>query len=159
MAGFRSISNKNPSSLIQNTDSLLYELSSLFPGFEGIELSFEELEALVRNERQDWKTASESVKGIYLITDIQSGKRYIGSAYGDEGIWSRWCSYAANGHGGNVELRALIKDSRLEYCRKFFRFALLEYRAARTPDEIMLEREAFWKRILLTRGDIGPNRN
>jgi hypothetical protein len=130
-----------------------------FPGFEDIDLSFEELETLVRNSRPDWKAALASVKGIYLISDTNTGKRYIGSAYGDQGIWSRWCSYVATGHGGNVELRALVSDPTLEYCRKAFRFALLQYRAASTPDEVILAREAFWKRILLTRRDFGLNRN
>jgi len=74
-------------------------------------------------------------------------------------IWSRWCSYVASGHGGNVELRALVSDPTLDYCRKAFRFALLEYRPSPTPDEVILAREAFWKRILLTRGDYGLNRN
>ena len=130
-----------------------------FPGFEDIDLSFEELETLVRNSRADWKAALSSVKGIYLISDTNTGKRYIGSAYGDEGIWSRWCSYVATGHGGNVELRALVSDPTLEYRRKVFRFALLECRPAPTPDELILAREGFWKRILLTRGDFGLNRN
>jgi hypothetical protein len=56
-------------------------------------------------------------------------------------------------------LRALVSDPTLEYFRKAFRFALLEYRASFTPDEVILAREAFWKRILLTRGDFGLNRN
>jgi hypothetical protein len=130
-----------------------------FPGFEDIDLSFEELETLVRNSRPDWKAALMSIKGVYLISDVSTGKRYIGSAYGDQGIWSRWCAYVASGHGGNVELRALVSDPTLEYCRKAFRFALLESRPAPTPDEVILAREAFWKRILLTRGIDGLNRN
>lgn len=130
-----------------------------FPGFEAIHLSFEELEALVRNSRSDWRAALSSVKGIYLISDAKTGKRYVGSAYGDQGIWSRWCTYVETGHGGNVELRALVNDPTLEYCRKAFQFALLECRPATTPDSILLEREAFWKRILGTRGEQGLNRN
>jgi hypothetical protein len=130
-----------------------------FPGFENIELSFEELESVVHNDRPDWKGALENVKGIYLITDTTDDKRYVGSAYGDRGIWSRWRSYVESGHGGNVELRALVHDPSLEYCRRSFRFALLEYRPFTTPDDIMLAREAFWKRILLTRGEQGLNRN
>lgn len=130
-----------------------------FPGFEDIDLSFEELETLVRNSRPDWQAALSSIKGIYLISDITTGKRYIGSAYGDQGVWSRWCAYVASGYGGNVELRALVNDPTLEYCRKAFRFALLEARPAPTPDEVILAREAFWKRILLTRGEHGLNRN
>ncbi len=49
-----------------------------FPGFENIDLSFAELEALVRNARPDWKAALASVKGIYLISDVKTGKRYVG---------------------------------------------------------------------------------
>jgi len=130
-----------------------------FPGYDDIDISFDELETLVRNDRPDWKAALESVKGIYLITDTKTGRRYIGSAYSDQGIWSRWCSYAASGHGGNVELRSLVKDPSLDYCRKHFRFALLEHRHSRTADEVILAREAFWKGILLTRGEHGLNRN
>lgn len=130
-----------------------------FPGYEDIDLSFDELETLVRNDRPDWKAALESVKGIYLITDTNTGKRYIGSASGDQGAWSRWCSYIASGHGGNVELRALIADPSLEYCRANFRFTLLEHRSSRTSDELILEREGFWKRILMTRSKQGLNRN
>ena len=134
-------------------------LAGSFPGFEDIDLSFEELEALVRNSRPDWKAALASIKGIYLISDIRTGKRYVGSAYGDQGIWSRWSNYVATGHGGNKELRALIKDPTLEYCRKSFRFARWNTAASSTPDEVILGREAFWKRILLSRGELGLNWN
>ncbi len=72
-----------------------------FPGFEDIDLSFEELEALVRNSRADWQGALGSVKGIYLVSDTKMRKRYVGSAYGEHGIWARWCEYVATGHGGN----------------------------------------------------------
>jgi hypothetical protein len=130
-----------------------------FPGYEEIHLSFAELETLVHNVRPDWKAALESVKGIYLVTDETTGKRYVGSAYGDQGIWSRWCSYVESGHGGNVELRALATDPSLDYCRKSFSFALLEHRPKPTPDDTIINRESFWKRILLTRGDHGLNRN
>ena len=130
-----------------------------FPGYEDIDLSFEELETLVKNDRPDWRAALENTKGVYLISDTDTGKRYVGSAYGDQGIWSRWRAYTQTGHGGNVELRALVSDPTLVYCRANFRFALLEHRPGRTPDEIIQAREAFWKRILLTRGARGLNRN
>ena len=128
-------------------------------GYDDIDLSFQELESLVRNARPDWMSALESIKGIYLISDIKTGKRYVGSAYGDQGIWSRWCAYVDSGHGGNVELRALVIDPTLAYRRTNFRLALLEHRPSRTEDKIILDRESFWKRILLTRGEEGLNRN
>lgn len=130
-----------------------------FPGYEDIDLAFEELETLIRNDRLDWRAALENVKGIYLITDVRSGRRYVGSAYGDQGLWSRWRAYTETGHGGNVELRGLVEQQGLEYCRTNFRFALLEHRAVRVPDETIVARETFWKRILLTRGEHGMNRN
>jgi len=130
-----------------------------FPGFENIDLSFEELESLVTNVRRDWKAALSSIKGIYLISDTNTHKRYVGAAYGDGGVWSRWCSYAATGHGNNVELRELVSEPSLEYCRKSVRFALLESRPVLTPDEVIFKREGFWKSILLSRGEMGLNRN
>lgn len=130
-----------------------------FPGFEEIDLGFEELESLVRTGRPDWKAALRSVQGIYLITDTVTGRRYVGSASGEGGIWARWCSYAATGHGGNVELRKLATDPSLAYIRQAFRFALLEHRPAGTAEEVILRRESYWKRILLTRDENGMNRN
>jgi hypothetical protein len=130
-----------------------------FPGYDDIDLSFQELESLVKNACPEWMSALESIKGIYLISDIKTGKRYVGSAYGDQGIWSRWCAYVDSGHGGNVELRALVIDPTLAYRRTNFRLALLEHRPSRTEDKIILDRESFWKRILLTRGEEGLNRN
>jgi hypothetical protein len=130
-----------------------------FPGYDDIDLSFEEIETLVRNGRPEWKAALTSIKGIYLLTDISTNKRYVGKASGDGGIWSRWSSYIDTGHGGNVELRALVTDPTLDYCRANFRFALLEHRPFRTADDIIIAREGFWKNLLLTRGELGLNRN
>jgi len=45
--------------------------------------------------------------GVYLITDTRDGRQYVGKADGLENIRQRWSAYAANGHGGNVELRGL----------------------------------------------------
>ncbi|QDH73327.1 GIY-YIG nuclease family protein [Brevundimonas sp. M20] len=130
-----------------------------FPGFDGIDLSFAELENLARTGRADWMAALSSIKGIYLISDVLTGKRYVGSAYGQGGVWSRWCEYAATGHGNNAELRQLVTNPNLDYVRKAFRFALLEHRPVATPDQTILDREGFWKTILLTRGAFGNNRN
>ena len=52
-----------------------------------------------------------------------------------------------------------LKDPTLKYCRESFRFALLEARPSPTPDEVIIGREAFWKRVLFSRGLDGLNRN
>lgn len=131
-----------------------------FPGYEDIDLPFRELETLIGKDKPDWKSALENVKGIYLITDTASGKRYVGKASGDQGIWARWSNYVATGHGGNTELRRLIGGRRgIEYARDNFRFVLLEHRAMRTSDEVVDMREQFWKGALQTLGKFGLNRN
>lgn len=130
-----------------------------FPGHDWLEVGFAELEALVRADRPDWRGALEHTKGVYLITDTRTGRLYVGSAYGDQGVWSRWGAYVDTGHGGNVELRALLDGLGLDYCRANFRFALLESHAARTADDAVLARESHWKEILRTRSELGLNRN
>jgi hypothetical protein len=130
-----------------------------FPGYTCLDLSFSELEVIVRNRRSDWKQALELAKGIYLITDQSTGRRYVGSAYGDSGIWSRWSAYIESGHGGNVELKKLVPKSNLSYCREHFRIALLEHHTITVSDDTILARETFWKRVLLSRGSAGLNRN
>ena len=52
---------------------------------QDVDVSFDELETLVRNDRTDWKAALASVKGVYLI-DTKTGGRYVGSRYGERGI-------------------------------------------------------------------------
>ena len=130
-----------------------------FPGYENINLSFHQLETIVRNAHKDWQAPLAIVAGVYLITDDSTGKRYVGSAYGDRGVWARWCQYINTGHGGNFELKSLASDPSLDYCRANFRFTLLEHHARRTPDQSILNREVFWKNALGTRGAFGLNRN
>lgn len=130
-----------------------------FPGYENINHDFGALESVFRTNRPDWKAALANVKGVYLIADKHTGKKYVGSAYGDAGIWARWECYIGTGHGWNDELTRLIDQEGIAYARQYFRMCLLEYRPAKTDDGVILEREVFWKDALLTRGQFGYNRN
>jgi len=130
-----------------------------FPGYEQIDVSFLMLETIFAIQRPDWKSALENVKGIYLITDKSNGMRYVGSAYGSTGIWSRWACYVQTGHGYNDELTKLITTSGKDHARQYFQFALLEYRPMKTDDTAIIQREQYWKEVLLTRGQYGYNRN
>ena len=129
-----------------------------FPGYEHINHDFNILEPIFKSERSDWKAALSSVKGVYLISDKRNGKQYIGSAYGDMGIWSRWACYIGTGHGWNDELTALIDEKTIGYARKNFHFSLLEVMSMTTSDKTILDRESHWKHVLLT-GEFGYNKN
>ena len=130
-----------------------------FPGYDNVLLDFSTLEVLAHNEKTDWKVALENMKGVYLIADKNNGKKYVGSAYGEYGIWYRWCTYAGTAHGGNDQLVDLIEKEGFDYARKFFQLSLLEIWPMRTDDETIINRESHWKNVLLTRGDFGYNKN
>lgn len=128
-----------------------------FPGFNSVLLSFAMLKTLVKESNPSWKTALSNVAGVYLITDTSTGKLYVGSAYGGDGIWQRWTEYATKGHGGNKELRVLLKQQGPEHSQ-FFQFSILEVCDINSGDEQIISREAHWKNVLMTR-EFGLNAN
>lgn len=58
---------------------------------------------------------------------------------------------ADNGHGGNKELKRIVDSEGLDYVRSYFQYSILENYNAKIDDEIILERESWWKEILQTR--------
>ncbi|MCY4363560.1 MAG: GIY-YIG nuclease family protein [Gammaproteobacteria bacterium] len=130
-----------------------------FPGYENINHEFRKLTPIFENENSDWKTALESVKGVYVVTDRNNGRKYVGSAYGDSGIWSRWSCYLGTGHGWNDELMKLIEKEGPQYAMQNFVLSLLEYRPMKTDDKVLIERETYWKEVFLSRGEFGYNKN
>lgn len=142
------------------SEILREEYSGLeFPGHDRIDVGFGGLEAIIRNDRRDWRAALENAKGVYLIADTRTGRLYVGAAYGEGGIWSRWREYIETGHGGNARLKELLGDRGLNYGRKHFRFSLLESHSVRIADDAIVERETYWKQVLHSRGEFGFNRN
>lgn len=130
-----------------------------FTGYENVLLTFKMLELLVKNQKQDWITALGNVKGIYVIMDKSNGKKYIGSAYGNAGIWARWICYATTGHGYNDGLMEIINEKGIEYARENFQFSILQTLSMGADDNFIISRESFWKEVLLSRGDFGYNKN
>ena len=121
------------------------EIAVEFPGYENIDLSWRDLKYVLG--LKNWQTALRNQKGVYLITDTKTGKRYVGSASGDEMLLGRWQAYAKTGHGGNEELKKLPFD----YIKENFRYSILDIYKSKVDDEKILERESWWKNILLTR--------
>lgn len=130
-----------------------------FPGYENILLQFDMLELLVNNQKQDWIVALGNVKGVYVICDKSNGKKYVGSAYGGAGIWSRWSCYANTGHGYNDDLVSVIQKEGKDYARRYFQFSVLEVISMRADDDYVVHRESFWKEVLLTKTKFGYNKN
>lgn len=81
-----------------------------------------------------------------------------GSAYGDTGVWQRWSYYAHTLHGDNEGLKAHLVIVGEDYFRQNMRFALLEFWSMRTEDQHVLNRESYWKEVLLSRS-LGHNEN
>lgn len=157
-------SNKSQN-MIRKADSVMGECEvlqiientfddDLFPGYENINLSWHDLKRVI--EKESWKTALENQMGVYLITDVSTGKRYVGSAYGKHMLLGRWRNYIDKGHGGNVELMGLD----FEYIKSNFRYSVLDIYKSTTDEGIIINRESHWKRVLLTSDErFGYNKN
>ena len=128
-----------------------------FPGFKAVHLTKGELDVIVRQSLESWRTALQNVGGVYLIADKSDGRLYVGSACGEGGIWQRWCSYAMTGHGGNVELKNLLQEKDSGHAENFC-FSVLEIADIHASAQDILQRESHWKRVLHTR-EHGHNRN
>jgi hypothetical protein len=121
-----------------------------FPGYNKVVISHASLQIITRQRIASWYAALSNVKGVYLILDTTAGKPYVGKASGTVGIWQRWCAYAENGHGGNIELRKLINDEGPGHC-KHFQYSILEIADTHASDDDILKRESYWMDVLKSR--------
>lgn len=118
-----------------------------FPGFGGFRERISSLEGLP----QSWRAALGSARGVYLLV-TEDGQQYVGSAYGVDGFMGRWRQYAANGHGGNQELRGLAIDQR------DYEVSILETASPEMSAADIIAREGAWKEKLGARAH-GLNAN
>ena len=120
-------------------------------------LTFAELKEIITNEYPDWKKTLTITKGIYLISDNVTGKLYVGSAYGEKGIWGRWSEYIkTNGHGNNKTLKELVAGNK-KYAANFSFSILMLLPKTITPNEA-IAKEALYKNKLGT-NSFGLNNN
>ncbi len=54
-----------------------------FPGYNHVNVPFTLLKHIILKGDLSWKTALSNVNGIYLITDHNEGKLYVGGAFGE----------------------------------------------------------------------------
>lgn len=129
-----------------------------FSDYLDCSLTHRELRELVTNAEahRDWKSSLSAVSGVYLILAETSGQQYIGSAYGLDGIWGRWSTYAKNGHGGNQFLRKLLHDN--EAYPGAFRYSVLQVLPKSTTKAEVIRWESQYKIKLGSRA-LGLNAN
>lgn len=139
--------NQKPILAIQNADP------KEFIGFDKLVLEHSQLESIVNDvtgEYLNYRVALSSVKGVYLILDKTSGDQYIGSAYGDDGIFGRWKEYANPPyHGGNKRLIKILNEQNDRF--KSFQFCILQIFSKSATKEEVIEVENRFKEKLGSR--------
>ncbi len=136
-----------------------------FPGYKNVSVSYRELKKKL--ESPEWRTALSCRNGVYLITDKSTGKLYVGSAYGEKGIFGRWETYiksgydkheVENGKYPNKKLQELVNEKGLSHIQDNFQYSILETFTDDVSDEYIIGRESWWKEALRSR-EFGYNAN
>ncbi len=122
----------------------------VFTGFENLVKTYDELKEIIDNREvyEAWHTALSSVYAIYLIVDTETGKQYVGSAYGENGLLGRWSVYVQTRHGNNKEMKQVV----CKYPERYhaFQFSILQILPKTLTDEEVVQIENLWKKKLLT---------
>ena len=129
-----------------------------FPGYDNVCISRKRLMEIIEHKEKDWINALQAQKGVYVITDTNNGKLYVGSAYGSYGLLGRWQNYKDTVHGGNQGLVDLYEKEGQSYFDEYFQYSILEIFNSLTSDETIIAREQYWKQVLNSRVS-GYNKN
>ena len=126
------------------------DVKKVFSGFVNLILTYDELETIVENPTlyEAWHTALSSVNAIYLIVDRETGKQYVGSAYGKDGLLGRWSCYVNSLHGNNKLMKELICAYPERY--HHFQFSILQILPKTVTDDEVIQTESLYKKKLLT---------
>jgi hypothetical protein len=132
-------------------DKPIIEIKQKFsePAFPGY-LSFIVTVTQVPTLPLTWVEALRSAKGVYVLTCPRTKELYVGSATGVDGFYGRWCEYARDGHGGNIQLK---NRDRSEY-----QVTILEVAGSSLSTQEIWNLESHWKDKLQTR-KMGLNSN
>ena len=144
--------------------------SKPFPGYGSLHINFRELRRLI--DLPDWKSSLIHVSGIYLINHVFNNKKYVGVAYGVNGLYGRWKAYLERGYDSNEEQSGeKFPNSQLKeiatnpfqgmtYIETYFYFSVLETIPIGYDLSAVLDREKHWKNVLNTKdGNYGYNSN
>lgn len=130
--------------------SIQADEKKVFSGFENLILTYDELKEIVENPivYGAWHTALSSVNAIYLIVDRETGKQYVGSAYGKDGLLGRWACYVSSLHGNNKLMKELICDYPERY--HYFQFSILQILPKTVTDDEVIQTESLYKKKLMS---------
>jgi len=62
-------------------------------------------------------------------------------------LWQRWTDYIKDGHGGDVELKEIVKKNSIKYVEDNFQYSILENFNSNVECEYVLKRESYWKKV------------
>jgi hypothetical protein len=117
-----------------------------FEGYDRVHLPYHRLADIFAGRiLPTYYEALRKITGVYCLTDTHTGKLYIGSATGEDGVAQRWGNYLDSKHGGNKKLIALYEQKGAEYFEKYFTYTLLEYFGLSYDPIKIIEREQYWK--------------
>lgn len=138
--------------------SIQADEKKVFSGFENLILTYDELKEIIENQTVygAWHTALSAVNAIYLIVDRETGKQYVGSAYGKDGLLGRWSCYVRSLHGNNKLMKELICAYPERY--HHFQFSILQILPKTVTDDEVIQIEGLYKRKLMS-SSFGMNGN
>lgn len=143
--------------------SIYPDSKHVFPGYNRVVWDFTTMQDYLTHSDQyeEIANALKEVYAIYLVADSQTGKYYVGSAYGKDGLFGRWLTYAnTNGTGGgaktdedgNKGVVEYLKDNPKAYLN--FQYSILEviHKTGINEKDIQatLDAEKIWKQKLCT---------
>lgn len=136
---------------------------AIFPGYDQVCVVYGELKNYLENSIA-WQEKLKERRGIYAIGDRKTGRLYVGSAMGEEGIYSRWRTYVEEGYDRheqedgkypNLKLQEIVKTQGMEYIKENFQYSILETFTENIEKDYIRQREKWWKDTLLSRQTYG----
>lgn len=107
-----------------------------FPGFDRFIWKISDMDKLPNS----WVQILKNIKGVYLLTCLDTGKKYVGSAQGAEMFYGRWMSYFNDGHGGNKGMK--------NHDTSGYKVTILEVASSTDDDHAIIQKENIWKEKL-----------
>lgn len=117
-----------------------------FPGYDDLTIDRETLESIFDEPAryEKWVEALRNVQAVYLITCLEDGAQYVGSATGDENLLQRWRDYRKTEDGRNTGIARHL--AKYPDHLKSFRYSILRVygasasRATVAADEILFKK-------------------